>query len=246
MLQEMNEDYEKWKTRSRRAPSIIMPTTCRQAPTPFGLKAKQHYQSWYTASHAVIRELIPHRLPEFQQLYMGDGSRRRHLDLRTYTIQDWLDGFVNSDFDYRMAVYRRMYVQWQILSAARERLDTVVLDLKRIVQAEVFDSELGAARELADRGYLRPAGVVAGVVLERHLAEVASSHGLESGKNRPTINDYNELLRVNGVLDVPPWRQIAWLGDIRNLCAHDRGREPRPDEVADMIAGVEKLVATLP
>jgi hypothetical protein len=47
------------------------------------------YQRWYTEAHAVIRQLIPDRLAEFEQLYKGDG-KRREINSSTYHIQDWL------------------------------------------------------------------------------------------------------------------------------------------------------------
>src|ERR1700730_10114699 len=48
------------------------------------------YQKWYTESAAVIRQLIPNRLAEFEQLYKSDG-KRREVNAMTYCIQDWLN-----------------------------------------------------------------------------------------------------------------------------------------------------------
>jgi hypothetical protein len=49
------------------------------------------YQKWYTEALAVVRQLLPDRLAEFQQLYNGDG-RRKKVEAMTYHIQDWLNG----------------------------------------------------------------------------------------------------------------------------------------------------------
>ena len=49
------------------------------------------YQHWYTESSIVIKQLLPDRLTEFEQLYMGDG-RRKQIDRTTFNIQDWLRG----------------------------------------------------------------------------------------------------------------------------------------------------------
>ena len=52
---------------------------------------EKDYQSWYTESCALIRQLVPERLAEFENLYKGEG-RRKDINLMTYTIQDWLMG----------------------------------------------------------------------------------------------------------------------------------------------------------
>ncbi len=49
------------------------------------------YQRWYTESCAVIKQLIPDRITEFEHLYKGDG-RRKEINSHTYTIQDWHNG----------------------------------------------------------------------------------------------------------------------------------------------------------
>lgn len=45
-------------------------------------------------------------------------------------------------------------------------------------------------------------------------------------EKNPSINDYNELLKSNGVIDVPVWRNIQRLADIRNMCDHHKQTEP--------------------
>jgi len=46
-------------------------------------------------------------------------------------------------------------------------------------------------------------------------------------------------------LDVANWRWIQRLGDIRNLCAHAKDREPTKDEVLELVNGVEKCIKTI-
>jgi hypothetical protein len=86
---------------------------------------------------------------------------------------------------------------------------------------------------------------MAGVVIEKHLAQVCVNHEQPLRKSRPTISDMNDLLKNANVLDIPTWRQIQRLADIRNLCDHDGNREPSRDEVEELISGVDKLSKTL-
>ena len=198
------------------------------------------YQRWYTEAGAVVRQLIPDRLDEFEQLYRDDG-RRKKINMTTFTIQDWLNGIFGS-IDM---VLTRLHIQLQILRAAHGRFESTLFDIRQIIQADLFDSELDAARELGKRGFLRGAGAIAGVVLEKHLAQVAENHTIKMRKKHPTINDYNELLKDRDVLDIPTWRQIQRLSDIRNLCDHNKDRDPTKDEVEELVNGVEKISKTL-
>lgn len=212
---------------------------------------EREYQSWYTQAAALIRQLIPDRLAEFQELYKGDGKRKA-TTAQTYHIQDWLNG-VRSGKQYTGEKYyddfaiisMRFRTQLAILQAVRTRFETSLYDIRQLVQADLFDSELDASRELLKSGFLRAAGAVAGVVLEKHLAQVTANHAAATRKAHPTISDFNDLLKAEGVLDVPAWRNIQRLGDLRNLCDHNKHREPTKDELEELINGVEKLTKTL-
>ena len=81
--------------------------------------------------------------------------------------------------------------------------------------------------------------------MERHLSQVSVNHNIKTRKKSPTIGDFNDLLKNNDVLDTPSWRQIQRLGDIRNLCAHNKQRDPTKEEVEELISGVDKYTKTL-
>ena len=220
------------------------------AVTKVTVRLLADYQKWYTEASVVIKQLLPGRLAEFEQLYKGDG-RRKKIDAATFTIQDWLRGFQSPRkvggkiFDDFTIVTMQFVTQLNILKSVGARFDSSLFDIRQLVQADLFDSELGAARELANRGFLRAAGAVSGVVLERHLGHVIDNHGITTRKKDPAINDLNDLLKNMEVLDIPSWRQIQRLGDIRNLCVHKKERDPTNDEVEELINGVEKYTKTL-
>jgi hypothetical protein len=213
---------------------------------------QSQYQHWYTESHAVVRQLIPNRLLEFEELYKGDG-KRKSIDVRTYNIQDWLMGMRAAPdartgkhpYDDHAATTMRFVTQLSILRAVQSRFESSLHDIKQLLQADLFDSELDAARELAKNGFVRAAGAVAGVVLERHLSQVAANHKVSTKKQHPTISEFNDILKNGNVVDVPAWRSIQRLGDLRNLCDHNKHRDPTSEEVEELISGVEKLSKTL-
>lgn len=211
---------------------------------------RENYQSWYTAAHEVVRQLIPSRLAEFDEAYRAD-PRRKLLAADTYKIQDWLLGLRAMDyggterFAHADSASAHFGTQRDILEAAERRLDSAVYDMSQLVQADLFDSELDAATELLKKGFHRAAGVVAGVVLEKHLASVAANHQVKIRKKTPTIADLNDPLKEAAVYDIPTWRNIQRLGDIRNYCGHNKEREPSAAEVRELIDGTMKVTKTI-
>jgi hypothetical protein len=173
------------------------------------------------------------------------------MDATTYTIQDWLCGlrddilFGMGGYDELAIVYMKLKTQLQILKAVERRFGSSLFKIRQLVQADLFDSELDSARALSKSGFLRGAGAIAGVVLEKHLGEVCGNHKIKLKKKSPTISDLNDALKDAGVIDVPTWRQIQRLGDLRNLATHNKDREPTKDEMLELIDGVDKISKTL-
>ncbi|MBI1779609.1 MAG: hypothetical protein HYR63_30115 [Proteobacteria bacterium] len=211
------------------------------------------YQGWFSEGCAAFRQIMPERLDEFESHYRPDPKRRtRDFDAGTYTIQDWIlglasptDPFSQKIFDEPTVVAKRLQIQIHMLRALQSRFESSLFEIRRIVQADLFDSEIDVARELLKNGFGRAAGVVAGVVVEKHLAEVCVAHQIVIRKKAPTVADLNNALKDVSVVDTPTWRSIQRWADIRNVCAHNKGREPREDEVSELIDGAEKLMKTL-
>lgn len=213
---------------------------------------EKEYQNFYTEAHAVIKQLIPDRLDEFEKLYKGE-PRRKEIDLLTFTIQDWMNGVraeVSTStgkkrFEDFSAMYMRFVTQMKILEACEARFSSSLFDIKQMVQADLFDSELESAEELIKHGFYRAAGAIAGVVVEKHLAQVADNHSLSIRKKAPTISDLNDALKSDSVVEIPTWRFIQRLADLRNLCDHNKGKEPSKDDAQELVAGAAKIAKTL-
>jgi hypothetical protein len=207
------------------------------------------YQSWYTRALPVVRQLLPERYQEFQEQYKLD--KRKQIDSLTYTISDYLIGFrVTRDyFNEEVVNHLNIFVakfncQIDILRSALKRIDSILADIKGVLEARLFDNELDTATELLQKGHLRAAGALAGVTLESHLSTICSNHNITLKKKEPTISDFNEALKENGTLDIANWRLVQRLGDIRNLCVHKKDREPTREEVDELITGVKKFIKT--
>jgi hypothetical protein len=210
-----------------------------------------NYQRWYTESYAVIQQLLPSRLSEFEEAYSGDRKRKK-VDGITYCIQDWLRGvraasdvLGRKEFDDLASVFMRFINQVRILESSQLRFESSLLEIRQLLQSDLFDSEIEASTELLKNGYLRAAGVLSGVVIESHLLQVCKNHAVIIRKRDPTISEINDLLKRAGVIDVPTWRFIQRIADLRNLCGHKKEREPIKTEVEELIANVEKILKTI-
>ena len=202
------------------------------------------YQSWYSEAKALIAQLLPDRLADFVRHYETPKPRKA-ITVASYRIEDHLVGLQVVQGKGPAAAIQHFRQQLAILKAVRARFESSLFDVRQLVMADLFDSELATATELVKKKFLRAAGVVAAVVLEKHLAQVCRNHSVKILKRSPTISDLNDLLKAENVVDVPQWRFIQHLADIRNLCAHNKQTEPKAEQVSDLIDGVDKTVKTL-
>lgn len=210
---------------------------------------KTEYDTWYSEAHAVIKQVLPDRLADFVKQYKDE--KRKEIDFLTYGIADYLLGLRTTRYGGSevvadgSAAIGKMQIQNSILEAAAKKFESSLFDIQEVLQADMFDSELGAARELAKKGFVRGGGAIAGVVLEKHLGHVCEMHGYKSRKKHPSIADYYQLLKKNEIIDTPKWRFIQRLGDLRNLCDHNKDREPTKDDVLELVEGIEKIIKTV-
>ena len=209
------------------------------------------YQPWYSEAKALVRQLLPDRVSDFTRYYEKPRSRKS-ITYATYVIEDYLEGLTvyvtaqgNTEAIKAEAAILRFDQQLSIVDSIRERFRSSLFDIRQLAQADLFDSELDAAKELAKNRFTRAAGALAGVVLERHLKEVCGNHNVTIRKSNPQISDLDDALKSAAVIDTPQWRSIQHLGDLRNLCAHDKESEPTADQTNDLLAGVSKLTKTV-
>lgn len=209
---------------------------------------KEQYHPWYNESLSVIKQLMPARYDDFVNLYKQPN--RKKYTYETYTISDYLVGLISKnafgEYNFKpSSIINKFEQQVQIIESLNSRFSSSLFDITQLVQADVFDSEIDSAKELNKKGFLRAAGAICGVVIEKHLHQVCTSRGITISKKSPTINDYNGLLKDNNVIDIPTWRLIQRLGDIRNLCDHNKDEEPTKDNITDLINGTDKIIKTI-
>jgi hypothetical protein len=211
---------------------------------------KDGYQSWYSEALAVVKLLLPDRVADFVKLYEKPKGRK-DITYGNYVIEDYLQGLqvTRGALEIKVVSPQAAIPQFQqqlnILKSAQKRFESSLFDIKLLLQADLFDSELEAAKELNQKGFGRGAGAMAGVVLESHLTQVCKNHNIRITKKDPTINDLNDLLKTNDILEVPTWRFIQHLGDLRNKCDHKKKTDPTQQEIEELIQGITKIAKSV-
>lgn len=212
---------------------------------------KSSYQAWYSEALYLLKQLLPDRIPDFVKLYEKSKTRKKEISYENYVIEDALQGLrVTRGWEKEKVVgadaaIPRFQQQLNIVSSIKKRFESSLFDIKQLVQADLFDSELDAAKELNKKGFARGAGAIAGVVLEKHLAQVCQNHNIPITKKNPAVNDYNQPLKDADIIEIKDWRFIQRLADLRNLCDHDKKIEPQKADIDELINGVEKVSKTI-
>jgi hypothetical protein len=205
-------------------------------------------QRWDTQSLKIVQTLAPDKYDEFVNYYLTNPNQK----LLDASIQDYVRGMGQAKdaytdelpFDPHELARIRFLNQLQVLDELSYRVESVLADVENHLFAELQDKELEAANVLKKIS-LRAAGDLAGVVLERHLQRVAANHAVPITKQEATIRDLNDPLKLGKAYDFSTWRKIQRLGDLRNLCSHQRNGDPTKEQVEDLIAGVNSIIKSV-
>lgn len=145
-----------------------------------------------------------------------------------YENQSYMNGNVN----------RFKYLKTVFLATKEDFEGGYLSSYKRIVQAEIFDTELEQARELLKNGYYVAAAVITGLVLETTLRELCNIENITVGK----MNKMNDDLAKAGVYNSLVQKQITALAGIRNSAAHGKIDEFTKVDVEQMIPAIEQFL----
>ena len=196
-----------------------------QAPLPPSFH--RAYQQWVSSSRVLIAKNNPSRLDEFDESYKQTKNMLsgRHISKRSqFQLQEEIDK------------------QLDLLATIPNHLRYSLYDIELEAYSAVINDGLQVAEKLLSKGFLRPAGSFAGVLLERHLKTLLKKHvpPINFRKNA-TISPLNDACKST-IYDSATWRKVQYLADLRNICAHDKAKEPTKLQVTELIAGVSSIL----
>jgi hypothetical protein len=124
-------------------------------------KFADDYQRWYSEAKVLVKQLLPDCLEDFTAHY-EKPKNRKELTQQSYRILDYLQGLTMTR--YRKAVVEpsaaipQFQQQLAIVRAIDARFESSLFDIRQLVQADLFDSDLDAADELAKKSLRGPRG----------------------------------------------------------------------------------------
>lgn len=197
------------------------------------------YQHWYSSAKTILDKNQPSRTTEFEYAYSPNKIKDKDdLGVKQLIGQR----YVTKAEQFRLIDL--IDAQFDIIAAVPSHLKFSMYDVELTAYAVLVDDEIIAANHLLKNGFIRPAGALAGVILERHLKNLLRKHMPPiKYKEKDTLAALNGLCKEI-IYDLITWRKVEHLGDIRNLCDHDKEREPTKDEVAELINGVSAMLKT--
>ena len=116
---------------------------------------RSEYQSWYSEALVLIKQVLPDRHIDFSSYYEYPRVRK-DITVTNYMIRDYLQGFEvvrHSTVIVSASTAIPAFVQQlHIVKAAKETLDSALINLTSILQADLFDS---GNRQRARAGKIR-------------------------------------------------------------------------------------------
>ncbi len=129
-----------------------------------------------------------------------------------------------------------------ILKAAKDDYENEQLfEVRRLIEAELFDDFLEQSEHLLNSGYYQPAAVITGCVLEDGLRKLCEKESI-SLQSKPKLDTMNADLAKAGVFSKLVQKQITALADLRNKAAHGQWDQFAKDDVVEMIQAVRRIM----
>ena len=219
---------------------IITPES-RPLPSDVG----RIYQKWYGAVRVIIEKNQPARLDEFDEIYnYYDIKAKAQSKAQSKRIKQIIER-KHIEKQEQFLLFDLINRQFDILSAVPDHLKYSIYDIELTVYSVLMDDEISASRHLLSNGFLRPAGALAGVILERHIKNLLRKNSPPiTYRETDALSKVNDLCKNFNIYDGIKWRKIQHLTDLRNLCDHPKERDPTKEEVNDLINEVSEILKT--
>ena len=129
-----------------------------------------------------------------------------------------------------------------ILTAAKQDYQGGYLtSIRKLVGAEIIGSYLDQAQELLESGYIGPAAVLAGCILEDYIRKICHEKQIPL-PDKPKLDYMNAQLAKIDYYSKLTQKQITTWAEIRNAAAHGNWKSLKAEDVQYMIKWISRFV----
>lgn len=192
----------------------------------------EEYEVWYNQALTLVSTYLPKREPDFIQAYSNLSSVIQFDDCNYKRL-----GVYNS------TLRKNLTTQQNLLKSIPPKIETEELRVRKGISTEITNEEIHQAKQLFEDDLIRPAGVVAGVAIERHLlTECEVTERDVEYEYDYGIKALADSLHDVDIISKTQHGQIEYLGKLRNKCAHADEEEPTLSEVDRLITQTEDII----
>ncbi|MDD5617322.1 MAG: HEPN domain-containing protein [Candidatus Methanoperedens sp.] len=189
----------------------------------------RRYEVWFAVTKLVVKQYSD-KNSEFEDNYV---ILKNYITLKNTksSKSSYLNNLVDS-FD----------TQVNILHTIIPTISLKETNFKKILTADLLDSELSQAELLYKHEFYRAAGAIAGVVLERYLKTLCEVNQITIGENDTIEPLATKIYKSEKIpeFDITLFKSIQHLASIRNKCDHPK-EEPKQHEVRELLDKVKKI-----
>ncbi|WP_340819648.1 hypothetical protein [Methanolobus sp. WCC4] len=208
-----------------------------KARKPLQRNILRKYEVWYEVCRRIVREYV-----DFQETDKYEEFVNQYLE-----ILSLIDLRVTGTSSPRKIQLENNFIKYfdiqlNILHTIKPIIALNENNYKRVISADLLSSELDGAELLYEKEFIRPAGIIAGIVLERYLKTLCELNEIELD-SKDTLYPLAQKLRTSEKVpgfDLVMLKSIEHLGSLRNKCAHP-GEEPKKQEVRELIDKTKKI-----
>lgn len=128
-----------------------------------------------------------------------------------------------------------------LLSAREDFKSGAIFNIRRLIEAEVFDEFLEQAEHLLKAGYFQPAAVVIGSVLEDGVRKLCQANDIPTNE-KPKLDWMNSELAKKAIYSKLIQKRITAIADLRNSAAHGKWDEFDRSDVEAMLRDVRDIM----
>lgn len=128
-----------------------------------------------------------------------------------------------------------------LLAAKSDYENGYIGEMKRLIEAEIFDDFLEQAEYLFSNGYFQASAVIAGAVIEDSLRKMCDKASIQL-TDKPKLDSMNSELCKKGIYDKLIQKKITTIADLRNKAAHGEWDKFAIKDVEEMLNSIRNFL----